>query len=59
MLSNLINKLKKMFEPESEQSKLDAFIARQQPTSVCDVEYWIRVYDHKQHKSRLHNLGFR
>jgi hypothetical protein len=50
MLSNLT--------APTEQENLDAFIARQQPTSVGDVEYWITVYDRRQYSNRSHNIGF-
>ena len=52
MLSNLIEKFQRVFAAPTEQEKLDAFIAQQQPTSVCDVEYWINVYDRNQHTQR-------
>jgi hypothetical protein len=48
MLLKLLEKVKQAFTPESEQDRLDAFITKQHPTSVCDVEYWIGVYDRRQ-----------
>lgn len=48
MLSNIIESLKHVFEGPSEQQKLDDYIAQQHPTSVGDVEYWIKQYDRKQ-----------
>jgi hypothetical protein len=54
MLSNLLEKLKQFFTPETEQDRIDAFVARQQPTSVCDVEYWLKEYDRRQkHNSKF------
>jgi hypothetical protein len=58
MLSNLLSFFKRAFTAPTEQENLDAFIARQQPTSVGDVEYWITVYDRRQYSNRSHNIGF-
>ena len=58
MLSNIINKIKQMFTAPTEQNKLDAFIARQQPTSVGDVEYWINVYDRRQYTDRSSSFTY-
>lgn len=58
MLSNLLSIFKRAFTMPSEQEKLDAFIESHQPTSVCDVEYWIRVYDRKQFAERSNNISF-
>jgi hypothetical protein len=58
MLSNIIAKVKQAFTPESEQDKLDDFIARQQPTSVGDVEYWINVYDRNKYLDRSSNFSY-
>ena len=58
MLSNIIEKVKQAFTPATEQSKLDAFIERQHPTSVGDVEYWINVYDRKQYAERSSNFSY-
>ena len=52
MISKLLQRIKYAFTPQSEQSKLEEFITKQQPTSVCDVEYWINVYDRKQYADR-------
>jgi hypothetical protein len=52
MLSKLLSFFKHAFTAPSEQEQLDAFIAAQHPTSVCDVEYWIGVYDRQQYKNR-------
>ena len=52
MLSNLLERVKKAFAPISEQDRLDAFIAEQHPTSVCDVEYWLNEYDRRQYRAR-------
>ena len=48
MLSKIIQTLQKLFTAPTEQESLDAFISAQHPTSVCDVEYWIDVYDRNQ-----------
>lgn len=58
MLSKLIERLLNAFIPEPEQDKLDEFITRQQPTSVCDVEYWINVYDRKQYENRASTFSY-
>jgi hypothetical protein len=58
MLYNIIEKLKQIFSEPSEQSKLDAFIAQQQPTSVGDVEYWINVYDRRQYLDRSSSFSY-
>ena len=47
-----------MFTAPTEQNKLDAFIARQQPTSVGDVEYWINVYDRRQYTDRSSSFTY-
>jgi hypothetical protein len=57
MLSNIIEKVKQAFAPQTYQESLDDFITRQQPTSVGDVEYWINVYDRKQHLDRSSNFS--
>jgi hypothetical protein len=57
MLSNLIEKVKQAFAPLTEQESIDAFIARQQPTSVYDVEYWMNEYDRNQYKQRSANFS--
>jgi hypothetical protein len=38
-----------IFVPMSDQETLDEFITRQHPTSICDVEYYIRMYDRRQY----------
>ena len=58
MLYNIVEKLKQVFTAPTEQSKLDAFIAQQQPTSVGDVEYWINVYDRMQYTNRSSTFGY-
>ena len=58
MLSNILTQLKKMFSGPTEQENLDAFIAKQHPTSVCDVEYWMNVYDRRQHAQRSQNIVY-
>ena len=58
MLSNLKTAINKFFSAPSEQEKLDDFIARQQPTSVGDVEYWITVYDRMQYADRSRNFTY-
>ena len=58
MLSNIIAKVKQAFTSPTEQEKLDAFIERQHPTSVGDVEYWINVYDRKQYAERSANFSY-
>lgn len=58
MLSNIIQSLQKLFIGPTEQETLDAFIAAQRPTSVCDVEYWINQYDRKQYQSRSSNFSY-
>lgn len=58
MLSNIIERVKQAFTAPSEQTKLDEFIARQHPTSVGDVEYWINVYDRKQYLERSSNFTY-
>lgn len=57
MLSKIIETVKQAFAPVSEQSQLDAFIEQQHPTSVCDVEYWINVYDRKRYTERSSNFS--
>lgn len=59
MLSKLLSFLQKAFSSPSEQDRLDAFITAQNPTSVCDVEYWIGVYDRMQYKNRSQSFGCR
>lgn len=56
MLSKFFETLQKAFTAPSEQDNLDAFIAAQHPTSVTDVEYWINVYDRRQHAARSNNF---
>ena len=58
MLSNIIEKVKQAFAPTTRQDDLDAFITAQHPTSVCDVEYWINVYDRKQYAERSSNFSY-
>ena len=58
MLSNIISKIKQAFTAPTEQSRLDAFIAKQQPTSVGDVEYWINVYDRMQYTNRSSSFSY-
>ena len=58
MLSKIVEKVKHLFTPATRQETLDAFIARQQPTSVCDVEYWINVYDRRQYQERSSNFSY-
>jgi hypothetical protein len=58
MLSNIIEKVKQCFAPASRQETLDAFIEAQHPTSVCDVEYWINVYDRRQYAERSSNFSY-
>ncbi len=53
MLSKLLSFFKKLFTPTSKQEELDAFISAQHPTCVSDVEYWIGVYDRRQHANGL------
>jgi hypothetical protein len=48
MLSKIFNKIKNIFEPVSEQHRLDAFISSQHPTTVAEVEHWTKVYDQRQ-----------
>ena len=57
MLSKLLTFINKIFTAPSEQERLDAFITRQQPTSVGDVEYWINVYDRIQYNNRSQSFG--
>jgi hypothetical protein len=52
MLSKLLKRIRDAFTPQSDQDRLDEFITKQQPTSVCDVEHWINVYDRNQHNQR-------
>ena len=42
--------LSKWLTKPSYQSDLDAFITSKQPTTVAEVEHWVRYYD--QHISR-------
>jgi hypothetical protein len=58
MLSNIIEKVKQAFTPSTRQDDLDAFIERQQPTSVSDVEYWMQEYDRKQYADRSSNFSY-
>lgn len=48
MLAKIAAFFKTLFKAPTLQDELDAFIARQKPTSVGDVEYWIRVFDRRQ-----------
>ena len=57
MLSKLLSFFAQTFKTQTEQEKLDAFIAYQQPASVNDVEYWIGVYDRMQYQNRSKNFG--
>ena len=59
MLSKLISFFEHAFTSPTEQERLDAFIAQQQPTSVGDVEYWIGIYDRMQYKNRSQSFGYR
>ena len=56
MLSKLINRVKFAFAPVSPQDSLDAFIQSKNPTTVCEVEYWIKVYDREQYSNRSANF---
>lgn len=57
MLANLINRVKQAFAVPDQQDQLDKFIRDQHPTSVCDVEHWINVYDRNQFANRSANFS--
>lgn len=44
----LLKWIKSLFVEASYQDSLDSFIASKRPTSPCEVEHWIRVYDQKK-----------
>jgi hypothetical protein len=46
----LLNLIKSLFSEKAHQANLDAFISSKQPTSVAEVEHWIRIYDHSTAK---------
>ena len=58
MLAKIAAFFKTLFKAPTLQDELDAFIARQKPTSVGDVEYWIQVFDRRQvrNTSWMHTL---
>lgn len=53
MLAKITELLKSIFKTPSLHDELDAFITRQQPTSVGDVEHWINVFDRRQARGNL------
>lgn len=53
MLFKIINQIKNLFTPTSEQHNLDTFISSKHPTSVAEVEYWTKVYDSRQRNNGL------
>lgn len=53
MLSKIAAFFKSLTKTNTLQEELDAFIARHQPTSVGDVEYWINVFDRRQSRGDL------
>lgn len=58
MLANLIKQVKQAFAVPDQQDQLDKFIREQHPTSVGDVEHWIKIYDRRQHAGRSANIGY-
>jgi hypothetical protein len=46
----LLNLIKSLFTAPSHQDALDAFVSSKQPTTVAEVEHWIRFYD--QHTAK-------
>jgi len=48
MLYNIFKKIQQFFAKNDYQSNLDEFISRHHPTSVCDVEHLISVYDREK-----------
>lgn len=57
MLVNILEKVKSLFTSTDEQSKLDAFITAQRPTTVAEVDHWTRVYDQRQHNNNFINYS--
>jgi len=39
--------IKSLFASQSGQERLDDFVSSKNPTSVGEVDYWIRYYDTK------------
>lgn len=53
MLAKIAAFFKTIFKTPTHQEELDAFIAQHKPTSACDVEYWIAVFDRQQARGNL------
>jgi hypothetical protein len=43
----LLKWIKSLFGVSAYQAELDKFISSKHPTTVSEVEHWIRHYDHK------------
>jgi hypothetical protein len=48
-MTKLLEKLKKFLSPKATyQSNLDAFVSSKRPTTVAEVEHWIKIYDDRK-----------
>ncbi len=59
LVTYLIEKIKRAFEPTTYGDELEHFVASHHPTTVTDVEYWINQYDRRQQRARYGMFHYR
>jgi len=52
MLAILINLFDRFIKPSTYSYELDNFVLSKKPTSVVEMEYWVKEYDRKMTRSQ-------